>query len=331
MGSGARGRPPAPVVWTRCNKRAAVGVLPRMTETSRRLMTTSEALNRGPFAPLDWSLFIATSLIWGSSFLLMDIGLEAFEPGLVTSLRVGLGAAALFLVPRAREVRIERDDWPRLLALAALWVAIPFTLFPIAQQHVNSAVAGMLNGATPIFATVISVALLRRLPAPRTMTGLVLGLGGIVAIGLPSAGEGPSEALGVGLIVTATLCYGLSLNIAVPLQQRYGSLPVMSRLLAAATVMTAPFGVVSLADSSFAWGSLLAVAAAGVVGTGIAFVVFGTLVGRVGSTRSSFITYLIPVVAVILGVLLRADVVTPLALAGMALATAGALLASGRD
>lgn len=261
----------------------------------------------------------------------MDIGLEAFRPGLVTWLRVGLGAGSLWLIPRARAVRVEPEDWLRLGLLAVLWVAVPFTLFPIAQQYVNSAVAGMLNGATPIFTAVIAVSLLRRLPGARTLVGLASGFVGVVLIALPSAGEGSSEALGVVLIVVATVCYGLSLNLAPPLQQRYGSIPVMARLLGVATLLTTPFGLVGAVGSSFAWGSFLAVAAAGVVGTGIAFALFGRLVGRVGSTRSSFITYLIPVVAVVLGVAIRSDRVTPAALIGMVLATAGAFLASSRD
>ena len=84
-------------------------------------------------------------------------------------------------------------------------------------------------------------------------------------------------------------------------------------------------------DSTFQWGPLLAVSAAGVIGTGVAFVVMGSLVGRVGATRASFIAYLIPVVALILGVVLRGDVVDGLAVAGVVLVITGALLASRRD
>ncbi|MCJ7779833.1 MAG: DMT family transporter [Acidimicrobiia bacterium] len=302
-----------------------------MKTNSARLLTTSEASNEGSFTVLDWSLFLSMSLIWGSSFLLIAVGLDSFSPGLVTWLRVGLGAAALWLVPKARTVRIEAADWPRLFTLSVLWVAIPFTLFPIAQQYINSAVAGMLNGATPIFTAVIAVALLKRLPGRRTVLGLIVGFVGVIAISLPSIGEGSAEALGIALVVIATLCYGLSLNLAAPIQQRYGSIPVMARLLALATVWTAPLGIVSTADSTFAWESFIAVAVTGVLGTGIAFVLFGSLLGRVGSIRASFITYLIPVVAVILGVLVLSDDVTPMAVIGTVLATIGAVLAGSRS
>lgn len=298
---------------------------------SRRVLSTSEGANREAFSPLDWTLFVSVALIWGSSFVLIDIGLEAFKPGLITLLRVGLGAAALWLLPTARSTRIERGDWPRVVVLSAVWVAIPFTLFPLAQQYINSAIAGMLNGAVPIFAAVIAVVMLRRLPRFATIAGLIIGFSGVVAISAPSVGEGGTEALGVALVVIATACYGLAINIAAPIQQRYGSIAVMARMLALATLWTAPLGLIGGAASTFAWSSFIAVAIAGVLGTGVAFVFMGTLVGSVGSTRASVLTYLIPVVALVLGVVFRGDVVAPIAVAGVAMVIAGAFLASRRD
>jgi len=279
---------------------------------------------------LDWGLFVSVSVIWGSSFLLMDIGLESLEPGLITWMRVGLGAAVLALVPRARRP-IDPEDRPRLLVLSVLWVGLPFTLFPIAQQYINSAVAGMLNGAMPIFAALFASLMLGRLPRGAQAAGLAIGFGGVVLMSVSSGAEGSTQALGVGLVLLATVCYGLAVNIATPLTQRHGSLPVTARMLALATIWTAPYGVVGLVGSRFAWDSVLAVAAAGVIGTGVAFVIMGTLVGRVGSTRGSFITYLLPVVALVLGIVFRSDTVAVLAVAGVGLAILGALLASRRE
>jgi drug/metabolite transporter (DMT)-like permease len=123
---------------------------------STRLISTSHGTNREAFSPSDWGLFFSLALIWGGSFLLIAIGLDAFHPGLVTLLRVGLGASILALIPGARATKIRRDDWGRIIALAVFWVAVPFSLFPIAQQWVDSAVAGMLNGAVPIFTALIA-------------------------------------------------------------------------------------------------------------------------------------------------------------------------------
>ncbi len=173
--------------------------------------------------------------------------------------------------------------------------------------------------------------LLRSLPGPLQIAGLTLGFTGILAIALPSAGSGATAALGVILVVTATLGYALSLNLVPPLQQKYGSLPLMARVQWVATLMVIPFGLIGLGDSSFAWPSLLAVAAIGVLGTGLAFVLMGTLVGSVGATRASFLTYLVPVVAMVLGVIFRDEVISPIAVAGVALVIGGAILASRRE
>jgi drug/metabolite transporter (DMT)-like permease len=297
---------------------------------SGRILSTSEGTNQKVFTFLDWVLFGSISLIWGSSFLLMAIGLDAFEPGLITWLRVASGAAVLWTVPAAR-VPIHPADRPRVWALSFLWVAIPFTFFPVAQQWINSAVAGMLNGAMPMFTALVATLLLRRRPRGALLVGLVVGFVGVVAISVPSIGEGETQALGVALVVLATVCYGIAVNIAAPLQQQYGALPVMARMLGLASVWTAPYGAVGAAGSSFAWDSLLAVLAAGVLGTGLAFVIMGTLVGRVGSTRASFITYVIPVVALLLGVVFRDDRVTVVAVAGVVLVIVGAFLASRRE
>jgi drug/metabolite transporter (DMT)-like permease len=297
---------------------------------SPRILTTSSGTNQAAFAPLDWALFLAVALIWGSSFLLMDIGLGALEPGLITWMRVSLGAAVLAMFPRARKP-VDAEDRPRLVVLSFLWVAVPFTLFPIAQQWVNSAVAGMLNGAMPVFAVAFGSIMLRSLPRGSQLTGLFLGFAGVVIMGLGSGGSGATRTLGVGLILGATACYGLAVNISIPLTQRHGSLAVMARILVLAAVWTAPLGVWGLFGSRFAWGPVLAVSAAGAIGTGVAFVIMGTLVGRVGSARGSFTIYLIPVVALVLGRWLRSDTVAPVALVGAALVIAGALLASRRE
>ena len=296
-----------------------------------RVRLTTHGTHRGAFAGVDWLLFLVVGTIWGSSFLFMAIGLEAFRPGLITWLRILFGASALWLVPGASAARIDASDRGRLLLLSITWVAIPFTLFPLAQGSVNSAIAGMLNGAAPIFTAVIATILLRRPPASRQLIGIPLGFVGVAAIAMSVAGQDSSKALGVVLILVATICYGIAFNVATPLQQRYGSLPVMARILAIGAVLTAPLGLASIRGSSFAWSALAATATVGILGTGVAFVLMGRLVGRVGATRASIVGYLIPVVALVLGVLFRDDMVGPIAIVGVALVVAGAYLTSRRE
>lgn len=293
----------------------------------RKMFEQSAAANDGAFTPQDWALFMSVAAIWGSSFLFIDIGLDAFPPGLITLLRVASGALALLVLPKP-PVRIQPDDRSRLLLLSILWVAIPFTLFPIAEQYINSSVTGLLNGATPIFAATVAAVLLRQRARGPLLAGIVIGFIGITLISLPSIGDGASETRGVFLVLGATVCYGFAINLAAPLQHRYGSLPLMARMLALATLWTVPYGVWDLGDASWEIGPLVAVLVLGVFGTGVAFAIMGSLVGRIGSTRASFITYLIPVVSLALGIAFRGDTVAPLAVAGIALVIGGALLAS---
>lgn len=287
----------------------------------------SPATTGHAFTLVDWALFASIAAIWGASFLFIAIGLESLSPGMVTLARVGLGALILNVLPGPR-IRVEPEDRMRVVALSILWVGIPFTLFPIAEQHINSAVTGLLNGAMPIFTALFGALFFADRTSGLQLAGVATGFVGVTAISIPSAGDGGSEAWGVALVVLATVCYGLAIHIAAPLQARYGSRPLMARMLLLATLWTLPFGLSGLSSSSVELAPLLAVSVLGLVGTGLAFLIMGTLVGRVGSTRSSFITYLIPVVALVLGVVFQDDHVEPLALVGVALVIGGALLAS---
>jgi len=295
---------------------------------ANQILTTSHGTNRDAFRPKDWGLFLSLSAIWGSSFLLMAIGLDAFHPGLVTWLRLGFGAAVMAMLPQARQARIPRSERRRLWVLGLIWLAIPFVLFPVAQQWIDSAVAGMLNGATPIFTAVVASILLMHLPGRLQMIGLVVGFAGILSIALPSAGEGSTATIGVVLVVLATVCYAFATNIVVPLQQRYGSIAVMARVQWVAAALVTPYGIYGLTQSAFAWSSLVAMVAVGVLGTGLAMVLMGSLVGSVGPTRATFITYLIPIVALVLGMVFRDEIVSPIAVLGVVLVIAGAILAS---
>lgn len=283
--------------------------------------------DRDAFALLDWGLFGAIGLIWGASFLLIAIGLDHFHPGLITWGRVGLGAAALVFLPAAR-TRIEREHWPRLIAISVLWVGIPFTLFPLAEEHINSAVTGLLNGATPFFTGLFGALFFGRTPRGPQRAGIAVGFAGIVLVSIGSAAEGGTAGVGVAMALFATLLYGIATNLTAPLVQRYGSVPIMARMLALATVWTTPFGIWGLLHSEWAWSSAAATAVLGVAGTGLAFVFMATLVGRVGGPRATFITYLVPVVALVLGAVFRDDEISAAAVAGIALVLAGAVLAA---
>jgi len=294
------------------------------------LPTTAHGTNRDAFGSVEWGLLASVALIWGSSFVFMAIGLDAFRPGVVTLARVSLGAFALALVPQARAA-IDKEDRRRLFGLGIVWIGIPLTIFPIAQQWIDSSVAGMLNGAVPITSAVWATFLLRRLPGWRQLIGIGIGFVGVVAISLPELVDSSATALGSMLVVGAVVLYGLSTNLVVPLQQKYGSLPVLFNAQIAALIIVVPFGLAQIPGSTWAWSSALAMVPLGVLGTGLAFVFMASLVGRVGGPRGSIAIYFVPVVAIILGVVVRGDAIKPAAIAGTALVLVGAWVASRSD
>jgi drug/metabolite transporter (DMT)-like permease len=295
----------------------------------RPLLETGSGSRTEAFGLREWGLLASIALIWGSSFLFIDVGLEALAPGVIALARVGLGVAALSLVPAARRP-IGAEDRVRVVFLGVIWAGLPLLLFPVAQQWIDSSVAGMLNGAVPLAGAAWAVVLLRR-PLPRVhAVGLLVGFAGVLAISWPQLQGSRATMLGAGLVLLAVILYGLAVNLAVPLQQRHGALPVLLRAQLAALVLLLPFGLWGLRGSSLAWPSVLAMVPLGVLGTGAAFVLMTTLVGRVGGPRGAVATYFIPVVAITLGVLLLGERVAPAALAGTGLVVAGAWLTSRR-
>ena len=135
----------------------------------------------------DWVALALPGLIWGSSFYLIAEGLESFEPFLVTWLRIVFGLARRRLPCPRHGSRFPRAAWPRLALLGVVWVAVPLSLFPLAEQRVSSSVTGMLNGATPIFTAIVAALIVRRLPpAAPDRSGSSIGLVGIVLIAAPT-------------------------------------------------------------------------------------------------------------------------------------------------
>ena len=294
------------------------------------VLATSRGTRTEAFGGVEWGLLAAIASMWGSSFVFIDIALEAFRPPLITLLRIALGAAALSLAARTRRP-VAREDWPRIALLGIVWMAVPLLLFPIAQDlGLASSTAGMINGAMPLFAASFAAILLRRPPGRRQALGLTVGFAGVVLLFLPAA-RVPATLLGAALALAATVLYGLAANIAVPLQQRYGAPAVVFRAQLVALGAVLPFGLLTVPDARFAWSAVLSVVALGVFGTGLAFIAMSVLVGRAGATRGAVAIYFVPVVALVLGVTLRGESVPLLSLLGIALVLSGAWLTSRRE
>lgn len=273
----------------------------------------------------DWFLLVVPGVIWGASFLFIAEGLEAIGPNGVTFVRILVGFATLALLPSVRRP-VPRSDWAGIVLLGVLWLAFPLSMFPFAEQRVSSALTGMLNGATPLFTAIVAAGLARRAPSRGVAAGLAVGLTGAVLVAWPTIHEGHSSILGVLLILAALVSYGFALNLARPLQQRHGALPVIWRAQAVALALTAPLGLPELIAASWTTRALLALLALGALGTGIAYVLVAVAAGRVGATRASATTFLIPPVALVLGVVVRDERVAPLSVVGGAVCVAGAWL-----
>jgi drug/metabolite transporter (DMT)-like permease len=276
----------------------------------------------------DWGRLAAPGLIWGTSFFFIAEGLDSFPALLITPMRVAFGFVTLGMFRAARSAAITGPDLARIALLALVWMAFPLTMFPLAEDgRVSSSVTGMLNGATPLFVVGVASFLARRPPPRAQLVGLLVGLFGIVLISLPTLGEGSTSALGVAMILAALASYGVALNLALPLQQRYGGIAVLWRAQAFALVMTLPFGLPHVGEVDFTWHALAAVAALGVFGTALAYLLAANNAGRYGPTRTSITTYLIPVVALFLGALIRDETVHAIAIVGCGVALLGAFLA----
>lgn len=300
--------------------RATLAELPAAAPHAARRARTADAL-----------LLFTPGTIWGASFLFIAEGLTAVGPFGVAFLRIAIGCAVLVLLPAARRP-LPRTAWPKVAFLGVVWFALPLSLLPFAEQRVSSALTGMLNGAVPIFAAAVGALLTRKLPSRKLAAGLAVGLAGALLVALPTLREGRSSALGVLLVLGSIVAYGFAVHLAKPLQQRYGALPVICRALGVAALLTAPMGLRDVAHARWTPAPLLCLLALGALGTGVAFVVLATAAGRLGATRASATAFVIPGVALALGVLVRGETVAPLAVLGALLSLGGvALLRRAHD
>jgi drug/metabolite transporter (DMT)-like permease len=274
---------------------------------------------------VDLLLLILPGAIWGASFLFIAEGLEATGPNGVTFVRILVGFLTLSMIPAARRP-LQRSDRAATAVLGVLWLAFPLSMFPLAEQHVSSALTGMLNGATPLCAAAVASILARRMPSPAVLTGLAVGLFGAVLIAVPnlSTGGAGNQAWGILLIVAGISSYGVAVNLARPLQQRNAALPVTWRALAVALLLTAPLGVPEVLQAHWTPRAVAALLTLGAFGTAVAQVLTATAAGRMGATTAATTSFLIPVVALALGVSVRGEHVAWLSIVGSGICLTGA-------
>ena len=283
------------------------------------------------FGPAEWSMSALMALIWGSSFLLIAIAIDDVDPGVVPLARVAFGAMALALIPAARR-RLPRHTYPRLVFLGLVWMAIPFLLFPLAEQTTSSAVAGMINGALPVVTVAVTAVFVRAAPSRYRIAAVLVGFAGIALVSAGSLSDGGgADTRGIVLLIAAVLCYAVAVNVAAPLQRAHGSLPVILHVQLFAVLWTLPGGLSAFEPADITVEAVGALLVLGAIGTGMAFALYGLLLARTGPVRGMIGTYFTPVVAVVLGALVRSEPLHPLALVGMVVIIAGAAMTSRPD
>jgi drug/metabolite transporter (DMT)-like permease len=261
--------------------------------------------------------------------MLIKIGLRDLSPPMVACVRIALAAAVLVPVAATqRALGVVRGRAGTLALVGAVQVAAPFLLISLGELEISSALAGILVATAPIFTAVLAIWVdhEERSEGLRLL-GIVIGIAGVVALfGLDLTGAG-SAILGGLAIVLASLGYAVGGFVV---KHRLGGAPpigVAAWVMVASTIWLLPVALATAPDSAPAVGPVAAVTALGVVGTGIAFAIFYTLIGLVGPARSFVVSYLAPGFAVVYGGVLLDEQITVATVAGLALILAGSWLA----
>ena len=280
--------------------------------------------------------YLALGLVWGCSFIFIKLGLEFLTPFGVAFGRCALGAFALVVYAKAKNIALPTDKsiWMKLWVVALLLNVIPGILFAYAEVHVTSVLAGIINATTPL-ATLIVMLLAFRQEKIRSeqVYGLIVGgIGVLVVLGIWN-GIGDNQLAGVIALLAAVTCYGISFpytrkNI-IPLGLRPEALATTQLITAAATLL--PFYLyVGIAEDMYELGPVLAMIALGVFGSGFAYIWNFSIIAAAGSSIASTVTYLTPVVAVFVGWLFLGENISWHEPAGALLVIIGAAWSQGR-
>lgn len=278
-----------------------------------------------------WSLLIILSLIWGSSFILIKKGLDELAPMQVGALRIASAGVALLPWAFYHMRGIQKKHWIFIASSGLLGSLIPSVLFAFAQTHLASGVTGMLNALTPLFTGLVGWLVYSQPLSRRTLIGLCMGLAG-VAILIFSEAEGELAInLYAGLVLLASTMYAVNINLIKYHLQGLSSMAITSASLLIATpaaltylCLFTDFIKQSLLSPEVRYSAFY-VLLLGVVGTAIALLIFNRLVSMTTPVFTSSVTYIIPIVAMIWG-LLDGEVMTFYHLIGLGIILGGVYL-----
>jgi drug/metabolite transporter (DMT)-like permease len=289
----------------------------------------------GPAAPIA-AQYGALAVTWGASFLFIKIGLEGLSPGQVVLGRLVTGAVTLAVASAVKRSRLPRDPavWAHLAVVAVLLCDAPFLLFAWAEQHIPSSLASIYNAATPLMTALWGMAVLPGERPTRARTaGLIAGFAGVVLVLGPWHLASRSQGLAQLACLAATACYGAGYTYL----RRYVSPHGIGPLPAATVQVTLAVGVaiilapwIATAPVRLSPAVIGSVLALGALGTGIAYIWNTGIVANWGATIASTVTYVIPVVGVVLGVLVLSETLTWNEPAGAVIVILSILIAQNR-
>ena len=278
-----------------------------------------------------WILMGLLAATWGASYLFIKIGLRDFSAPAIVCLRTALAAAVLIPIARHRRALGQLVGRGRsVLVLALLQVVVPFLLITVGEHHIDSALAGILVAGAPIFTALLAFtpyAAAER-ASPAAIGGVVLGMVGVTLLfGVDLTGS--SETLIAGaMVLGAALFYSLG---AIEVRRRMTGVDpvaVASATMATSAVLTLPATLLTLPDSAGA-DAIAAIVALGVLGTGVAFGLYYTLIADIGAMKAGLVAYLAPGFAILYGALFLSEDVGPAAIGGLVLILAGSYLGAG--
>lgn len=275
--------------------------------------------------------------LWGSSFLFIKLGLEGLSAMQVVLGRLSAGAVVLLGILLVRRQRLPRAPviWGHLLLLAIVGNIIPFFLFGFGGERITSGLSGVLNGTTPLFTMlVVTAALPSERLSRRRASGIAVGFLGVVLIVGPwDANPLTSSVSGQLACLGAAACYAVAWSWTRRFLSGSGHSPLVlaaGQISLGAVALWVASPVVATGPIDLTATVVLAVLALGGLGTGIAFLLNYRIIADAGATTASTVTYLVPVIAVALGVVVLGEPVTPNMFAGAAVVIGGLLWAEGR-
>ncbi|HEY0610513.1 MAG TPA: DMT family transporter [Chitinophaga sp.] len=259
-----------------------------------------------------WSIFLLLSLTWGSSFILMKIGMEGLQSFQVASVR--LVTAGLTLLPFFfKYIRITpRNKLPYIMLSGVLGNGIPAYLFCLAETRIDSALAGILNSLTPLMALLAGLVIFKAPFEKRQLNGIFIGLLGVAGLFIVKGVNTGYWYYGF-FVLLATVCYGINISLVHHYLKGFSSIQLSSISLAFCAMLALPVLIGSHFFQLFTgpnapWISLAASSTLGFFGSGIATVLFYLLIQRAGSVFASMVTYALPVVAIGWGLLAGEDI-----------------------